>query len=186
MKIEVVSMPEWNQEIVVETWPRGTDKLFALRDYQVKDLSDTTLASGATSWLVLNRENHRPVRFSFDALNIPVRNKGVFPGNPEKLVTPVHWLPLGKHRVLYSDLDVVGHVNNVKYIEWSLDALIAKNSYPGKIKTLEINYMKESSSNDTIELQVAEPDRQTAMIRGLKNDGDTICFICRISFEKSE
>ncbi len=186
MKIEVVSMPEWNQEIVVETWPRGTDKLFALRDYLVKDLSDTTLASGATSWLVLNRENHRPVRFSFDALNIPVRNKGVFPGNPEKLVTPVHWLPLGKHRVLYSDLDVVGHVNNVKYIEWSLDALIAKNSYPGKIKTLEINYMKESSSNDTIELQVAEPDRQTAMIRGLKNDGDTICFICRISFEKSE
>ncbi len=185
MKIGVMSMPEWNQEIVVETWPRGTDKLFALRDYLVKDSSGITQVKASTSWLVLNRQNHRPVRFSFDVLNIPVRKEGVFSGNPEKIDAPDHWLPLGKHRVLYSDLDVVGHVNNVKYIEWSLDALYAKNSHPRDIKTLDINYIKESSSNDTIELQLAEPDQQTAMIRGLKNDRETICFICRISFEKS-
>ena len=186
MKIGVVSMPEWDQEIIVETWPRGTDRLFALRDYLVKDVSGITLAKASTSWLVLNRKNHRPVRFSFDTLNIPVRNEGVFSGNPEKIDAPDHWLPLGEHRVLYSDLDVVGHVNNVKYIEWSLDALYAKNSHPGDIKTMEINYMKESSGNDTIELQMATPDQQSIMIRGLKNNEKTICFICRFMLQKTQ
>ena len=37
MKIRIHRYPEWKERIVIETWPSGTEKLFALRDFRVRD-----------------------------------------------------------------------------------------------------------------------------------------------------
>ena len=45
----------------------------------------------------------------------------VFKEGLEKIILPEDMTLLRRHKVLFSDLDIVGHVNNVKYIEWCLD-----------------------------------------------------------------
>ena len=43
---EICLWPVWEETIIVRTWPRGTDKLFAIRDYQVSYPDGRHIASG--------------------------------------------------------------------------------------------------------------------------------------------
>jgi acyl-ACP thioesterase len=48
---------------------------------------------------------------------------------------------------LLSDLDIVNHKNNVKYLEWCLDHVDEINQ---KLNSFEMNFMKELSLNDNV------------------------------------
>jgi len=52
--------------------------------------------------------------------------------------------------VFLSDLDIVNHVNNVKYLEWCLDHLDEEIILNQEIKSFEMNFMKELSLNDNV------------------------------------
>ena len=50
--------------------------------------------------------------------------------------------------MLFSDLDVVNHANNVKYLEWCLDYENPKNLLLSKVKAFDMNFMRELNLND--------------------------------------
>jgi acyl-ACP thioesterase len=52
--------------------------------------------------------------------------------------------------VALSDLDIVNHVNNVKYLEWCLDFVDAELILNQKIESFEMNFIKELSLKDKI------------------------------------
>jgi acyl-ACP thioesterase len=54
--------PEWEETIIVRTWPKGTDKLFALRDFEVYYPDGKHIASASSSWLVVDRTTKRVQR----------------------------------------------------------------------------------------------------------------------------
>ena len=54
--------PVWEDSIIVKTWPNGTDKLFALRNYEVKYPDGRHMASGTSSWLILDRTTKKVQR----------------------------------------------------------------------------------------------------------------------------
>ena len=57
---------------------------------------------------------------------------------------------LAQHQVVFSDLDIVGHVNNVKYLEWCIDAAIASHDPDREIREVEINFSHEALFGDQI------------------------------------
>src|SRR5690606_41703370 len=76
-------------------------------------------------------------------------------------------------KVQFSDLDIVNHVNNTKYLEWCINyvdtSLILKN----KIRAIDLNFIKELSFNDTISIQKGSLDNKI----GFKIvKGEQICF----------
>ena len=52
--------------------------------------------------------------------------------------------------VILSDLDIVNHVNNVKYLEWCMDLVDENIILKQKIKSFEMNFMKELSLRDQV------------------------------------
>jgi acyl-ACP thioesterase len=52
--------------------------------------------------------------------------------------------------VFLSDLDIVNHVNNVKYLEWCLDLVEEKLILDQKIESFEMNFLKELSLKDNV------------------------------------
>ena len=54
------------------------------------------------------------------------------------------------YKVVFSDLDALNHVNNVKYIEWCLDCLPLEILEKNLIKAIDINYLKEVTFNQNI------------------------------------
>ncbi len=62
MKIKMLKYPAWKDRVVVETWPSGIDKLFALRDFRVCDTRGEVLGIATTYWLIVHLDTHRPIR----------------------------------------------------------------------------------------------------------------------------
>ena len=51
-----------------------------------------------------------------------------------------------------SDLDIVNHVNNVKYLEWCMDFVTPNLILSQKLKSFEMNFLKELSLKDKVEI----------------------------------
>ena len=103
--------------------------------------------------MVLDIIKRRPVLLTKEILEH-------IPTIPDRLAEPLELekIPLsdgqpGKElvfRVVYSDLDMNHHVNNINYLKWVLDEfdLDFRNKY--RISTIETNYLGEALYGDTL------------------------------------
>lgn len=174
MRIRMYGYPVWNDTIVVETWPSGIDKIFATRDFRVTDLSGNVLGVASTYWLIVNLENHRPVRPGMELARFSeiIYGEEVFETKLVKLEVPEGTEMLGKHRVQFSDLDIVGHVNNVKYMEWCVDAAMPEGLTDKAIGEFEINFLHEALLGNHVVLKGVEG------VEGSKDEAAGDKFFC--------
>lgn len=154
MRIHMKRYPIWNEKIRVETWPSGAERLFALRDFRVFDGKGDLIGTASTAWLILDIDTHRLIRprEMMEQFKLIVHDDQVFEAPLDKIVVQGAIEPMGEHRVVYSDLDIVGHVNNVKYMEWCIDALGLTGNTEMKISELEINFNHEALLGDHIRI----------------------------------
>jgi acyl-ACP thioesterase len=149
--------PVWRESLTVRTWPRGWEKLFALRDYDIRDGAGLPVVRGRSCWIILDMEKRRPLRPQSVMETIP-RNEGMdaLEGIPGSLESRDDLRQAGERRALYSDIDYNGHVNNVRYIQWIQDCMDAAVLERAGRARLDINYLGEVQTGETVELWNAE------------------------------
>ena len=96
---------------------------------------------------------------------------------PEKLAALLE-APLrrvGGKTAEFSDLDMIGHVNNAKYIEWILNDWVRQSGAASACKSLEINYLNEVLNGETC--HIFSQKKEHAIYFELKQaaDGRDIC-----------
>ena len=174
MKIRMLRYPEWDEKIRVETWPCGLDKIFAMRDFRIFSPDGRVSGMASTAWLVVDGRTRRPVRPSGELDQYAEGQDLPFEKRLKKIVLSGDLHSVGIHRVAGSDLDVVGHVNNVKYMEWCIDAT-GRRGLEQSIGTFEINFMHEALLEDSIEI-LGTPDNETETGQGVfflgRREGD--------------
>lgn len=154
MRIRMERYPLWNEEIRIETWPSGIDKLFALREFRVFDSKEELIGKVATAWLILDITTHRLIRphSEFERFRLIAHEEFMFEEKLDKLKMPEDMEAVAEHQVVFSDLDILGHVNNVKYLEWCIDAAIASHDPEREIREVEINFSHEALFGDQIKI----------------------------------
>jgi acyl-ACP thioesterase len=145
--------PLWEDSIIVKTWPNGTDKLFALRNYEVRYRDGRHIASGTSSWLILDRTTKKVQRpDSILSQYNPNLNPESSPIRYATKIEPVsedgNYSPL--FRVKVSDLDVNLHTNNVRYLKWAGDCYNLDFIMNNQPQSAEINYLAESMFDEEI------------------------------------
>jgi acyl-ACP thioesterase len=55
----VRDQPKWHDQLSIETWGKGIERLYALRDFSVRSPSGETLVSATSSWLILESPTGR-------------------------------------------------------------------------------------------------------------------------------
>lgn len=162
MAMEVGSLPTWGQSVTVTTWSRGPERVFAFRDFEVRSATRSLVARGTSGWLMLDRTSRRPQRITTEGLTMPAypdRHALAADALSEALPPPEAPGALGERLARYSDLDVNGHVNNTKYVEWIMDALGAEPWRGQRLRSLVVNYLAELSAGETVRVQTG-PQRQ--------------------------
>ncbi len=152
---EITTLPLLGEKIRLASWPRGTDKLFALRDFEMKSPGGQLLARATSSWLIIDRDSKRIQRpdNNLTRLNSSVPGEPGILRNAEKiepLVTEGQSSPPFKVRI--SDLDVNLHTNNTSYLNWVTDTYDLDFMLGNAPLSVEINYLSESRFNDTVEI----------------------------------
>ena len=158
MRIHMKRYPVWNDRIKLETWPSGAERLFGLRDFRVLDDKGELIGMASTAWLILDIETHRLIRPKemHEKFRMVVYDKQMFDQPLDKIAVPGETSLLNQHTVLFSDLDIVGHVNNVKYMEWCIDAATLAENEEAEIRELEINFNREALLGDRIRISGTE------------------------------
>jgi acyl-ACP thioesterase len=155
MRIQMDRYPLWNDRIVIETWPSGREKLFALREFRVLDEKGQLIGKAGTAWLILDIKTHRLIRpeAEFERFKLIVYDEHMFGEALGKVSLPDELQAIGEHKVVFSDLDILGHVNNVKYLEWCIDAALSIHNRDREIRELEINFSHEALLDEMVTIR---------------------------------
>ncbi|MDR3161578.1 MAG: acyl-ACP thioesterase [Spirochaetaceae bacterium] len=145
--------PCWGETITVRSWPRGWDRLFAVRDYDIRDAADKVVVRGRSNWLILDVEKRRPLRPQAVMSSLPLNEgRDALPGGAGALKSREGLVKAAERRALYSDIDSNGHVNNARYIQWIQDLTGPEILEPADRMRLDINYLSEIKLGELTEL----------------------------------
>ena len=142
--------PGWGDTIQVHTWPSGIQRVFALRDFDIR-MNGRTIGSCVSAWIIIDAANRRPARpTSFARQLNPVERPHVVVHSLGKL-TPLKTPQIEKRfSVRYRDLDINQHVNNVSYIEWLLECSPGIADSDRFLSELEVNFLGEAFHGDKV------------------------------------
>jgi len=157
--IQVAAFPEWKDAITVQTWSTGHDRLFWYRDYKILDQNRKMLGKATSTWFVFDVQTRRPQRVAtyFDR-EYKDHTEQMFP-DKLKRIREIPDGDLSKTvRVRYQDLDMNGHANNIRYVDWIVDSLSPDFLRQHSLAELEINYLAEALRDDVIEVNLARQD----------------------------
>ena len=160
LSLFVERRPAYGETVEVSTWPRGWERLFALRDYEIRGDDGTALVRGRGAWLVLDIEKRKPLRIQPIADELP-HNEGInaFPSGPADLPPRGNFEKTCERMALYSDIDFYGHANNARYVQWIQDTTDMEIITKADQMRLDINYLSEVMPGETVELWAARLDR---------------------------
>ena len=160
MSIELTEMPAQYEHVEVETWVESVMKLFTERNFLVRNADDGRIYGYARSiWAMIDVETRQPSDLlalkGGDILNyiIPADEK---PCPIDKFNARVRMsdaamaVDIPTH---YSDVDINGHINSIKYIEHILDIFPREQFEQHRIRRFDIGYKVESYLGDVLQIK---------------------------------
>ena len=157
VRVEIDQLPKWTDNIRLITYPRGVDGLLALRDYEIYNSMNERIIGGSSSWIILNAENHRPVKLAEQDLVRYSNPRSALVTNASKIKEVRECLIKEEvFSVKPGDIDVNQHVNNTRYIDWAINAFSFQHYQKFQPKIIEVNFMAEGKQDDNIKIQLFE------------------------------
>jgi len=185
MSVQVNRRPNYSECVTVRSWPRGWEKLFAMRNYEIKDKDDTAVVSARSAWLIVDMEKRRPLRPQAVMDNLPL-NEGLETFAPEAaaaagLTERDNLSKTAERKALYTDVDYYGHVNNASYIKWIEDILDPQLLEKAGKSRLDINYLNEILNGEVVEILSAPVENtsdvtHTFAFEGRKKESGQVTF----------
>jgi len=138
------SRPPQGTVVTVRTWPRGTDRLFAVRDYELRNEAGAIVGRGRSAWLIVDAASFRPRRPEAIAAGLPTNDGMDSLTDGAKAIAAVEGLErVADRAVAYSDLDSNGHMNNARYAQWIQDVTPPVELSTASRIRLDLNYLAE-------------------------------------------
>jgi medium-chain acyl-[acyl-carrier-protein] hydrolase len=150
MRVEISDLPKWRDVVTVKTWINSLENSRSVRALEMY-VNGKKIVGSETFWAVFNTKIRRP-----EPLALPYQHFELY---PEDKATELGFSKINlthekeaifERTVFLSDLDIVNHANNVKYLEWCLDLVDEKKVLNQQIKSFEMNFLKELSLKDSV------------------------------------
>ena len=187
MHFRISKYPKWRDNVTIYTWHKGAEGLFYLRDFQLKDAEGEIIASSTSSWLVIDTRTRHIVREGevFSTLDGSRVNDNAIEEQAPKVVLPKGIEPelVKEHTVSYSDIDIIGHTNNARYMVWAMDAIDYESVSSKRVKDVYINFNKETLAGEKVSIfrvMTEEEGREVYYLEG-RVDGRS-AFTVKIVF----
>lgn len=184
LSIEMLEMPCQYEHFEVKTWVESVIKLFTNRNFSIQRPDGTPLGYARSIWAMIDMDTRRPCDlfslYNGDILNYvvseeenicPIDGHGRFRFRDAELIRTID--------TFYSDVDINGHINSIKYIEHILD-IFPRERYEKGIRRFEIAYKTESYLGDRLSLYLQPVDENEFDVEVRKNvtadsAGDVVC-----------
>lgn len=173
--LQVEKMPAWHEEITIETWAKGTKRLFALRDFRVRNAAGEVLCTATSYWLILHMDSRRPVRPDpfFSRLK---HQEDAVKTEADKLEEASREAELYRLQVQYADLDHNRHVNNLRYIAWMFNCFDLAYYEQYQLREMQINFLSEVREGAQLAICREQLADQHFLMSGYQQELSPPCF----------
>ncbi len=185
LAIELTDIPKEHAEYAIETWVENAMKYFTKRNWAITSADGTkTYGYGKSIWAMIDTVSREPQ----DILAV---NNGRIKAClcADKIcdmkdvsrvnVPEIH--DYTEFTVTYSDIDVNGHCNSMKYIDHVMNTFSKEHFQKYQLQRLEIAYVAEAYWGETIRIYHLSPNDNEHFFRLTKHgDGDSEVELCRL------
>ncbi|KPP97022.1 MAG: Acyl-ACP thioesterase [Bacteroidetes bacterium HLUCCA01] len=170
--IRMTRYPKSGETIRIETWPSGADRLFGWRDFDLYDADGNHILAARTGWIILDIARRRPIPTPEAVQRVGAANKRFANVEVAKRLPKIETEPDTEvpFRVRRADLDIMRHVNNVRYMEWVLEAM-GGGLEPARPEYIDIQFKAESTYGDRVIAEQHPPTSDGRMYR-IRLDGE--------------
>lgn len=152
IEIDIKRMPKYLSTVTLKTYPGDDLRFIFPRYFVLEDEKGEVLLRASSTWMVLHKENHRVCLNPFkDFKADPEHYEGELE-LPNKVNSDEDIVLVEQRKVRYSDIDLNGHLNNTKYIDYIVDIHDSDFYKKNRIAHFVINYEKELKDNNVLSI----------------------------------
>ena len=176
LAIELEDMPRQYEDFSINTWIENVYRLFTDRNFELRDKNGKTIGYARSVWAMISMETRKPA----DLISLHGNNLGQYVSDrecpidkPGRIKVSVD-APVEEYQTRYSDIDINGHVNSIKYIEHILDLFPMDTFKEKQVKRFEMAYIAESYYGDVLSFYLEEKNENEYDIEVKKNNQEVV------------
>ena len=177
LAIELDEMPYQYENFSVQTWVENVYRLFTDRNFAIIDKDGKKIGYARSVWAMINLNTRKPADLltlhggSIETMSVMslVRLKSL---HASKLTSDQ---PIATLTAKYSDIDINGHVNSIRYIEHILDLFPIELYKTKRIRRFEMAYVAESYFGDELSFFCDEVNANEFHVEVKKNGNEVVC-----------
>lgn len=176
--MDVCRFPALGEKLTVTTWPTGAERILCHRDYTVSGTAGDILVRGTTAWFGLNIASRRPVKaasfFNLDGYELPGSVFETPAAGLERLESDQP--PVAVRTAYRSDLDALGHMNNLRYMDWALD--LGAELGLDAARSMQIRHVREVMAGEEVRLHHASRQDGSLLVDMRRSSDDqSVCLV---------
>ncbi|NLO85575.1 MAG: hypothetical protein GX096_09135 [Clostridiales bacterium] len=178
--VQMDEYPTLGETITVKTWPGVTRRMFFPRNF-VFEVGGKEMGRASMVYVLLDLETRTIAQPSRLKDGIPVYDIPAplpFPGSIKNFQAEQQMI---QHKPIYMDVDMNGHVNNTRYVDWFMNAIPLEKHAQEQITNLLVHFTHEITPQETITLTMKEQE-DVSVMHGMRDD--TICFSVEGTWKK--
>ena len=150
MAIEMNRFPVQYENIQVETWVEEVGRANTTRNFCIRDEKNEIIGNACSVWVFFDMKTRRAKDLqTLDGIHELANGDVGLIEKPIKL-DAVEGKEYDGFKVKYSDIDINGHVNSIRYIQWISDCFSLDCYREKQVRRFEINYMNEMLFDDVV------------------------------------
>ncbi len=163
VRMEIIKLPKWTEHIEINTWVQYFETDRSIRNFTLT-VNGEVYVNATTYWVVINTQLRKSEALALPTDKVHIlTEKNATEQSFSKLNILQETTPIASHEIRLSDLDIVNHANNVKYVDWCLDYIDKDLILQERISCLEMNYLRELRYADTAEIGQLKMDDKIFM-----------------------
>ncbi len=184
-KINMIRYPTWEENITIETWPSGMDRLFAMRRFKIYDEDKQHIGSIYCAYILVNSETERIQRMRELPVPLPVIEDKEEAEELEKFKMPPHLVNCFTRQVHYTDVDLNKHMNNAYYVQWVEDCFPIETYKNQQIKELQVNFISGAKLGEQVDISLYQNEKGEASyyLQGIEKKNSREIFQAKVVWE---
>lgn len=155
VKLKVYKRPMYGETVTAITWSKGANRVFAFRDYELRNAEGELVAAGASVWVPIDRRTGAMMRLTSEIMEaFGTEDKSALKTGG-KLREPKSYSATGEQKITASMIDFNEHVHNTYYIDF-LNEILPESLRGAEINDLEIFYKNQILIGETVKLFYGE------------------------------
>lgn len=180
-KMHLETYPRWQEQIRIETYPCGADRLFAVRRFEIYNAADEQIGYIIGYYIVLDGETHRPVRLRTFAKDFSLFDMQYEGEQLPKLEVEGITIKEDTRKVRSGEIDSNNHMNNAHYIRWTTDLFTCQELLEHPVRSIQTNYITSLVEGDSVQMVLTKDEQGNYIAQGMDLDKKIIYWTSMIT-----